>query len=147
MFFRKKAVMTLAILTLVGCSNQGQAKEPQSKADKSYDYTVDENEDVISKLGEVRNSEKLDAFISAATDQVRVVHYTKEGNPIFYNLFRMDNQIEVGYDTSQDKYGTSSVKTYLCDSLQKEEAGHVVAYKLIGCGKANKSVELLDVPM
>jgi len=148
MAMRAIAVIAVAMLLLVGCASMGQTNMPkQSDSNEAYDYVVSESEDVIAKSDEVTNSEKLDAFISGSVDQVRVVRFITEGNPIFYNLVRVKDQIEVRYDTSQDKYGSSNVKTYLCDALQKEETGRSYAYKLNGCGAANKSVDLLNVPI
>jgi PBP1b-binding outer membrane lipoprotein LpoB len=147
MAMRTIAAIAVTMLLLVGCAGQEQATVPKQNADEAYDYAINESKDVIAKSNEVTNSEKLDAFISGSADQVRVVRFITEGNPIFYNLLRIEKQIEVRYDTSQDKYGSSSVKTYLCDTLQKEATGRAYAYKLSGCGAANKSVDLLDVPI
>lgn len=146
---RNMAFIVLAMLMLAGCASQEQGKSGKktSASDEAYDYTINETEDVIAKSGEVTNSEKLDDFVSGAIDQVRVVRFITEGNPIFYNLARAEDQIEVRYDTSQDQYGSSSVKTYLCDGLKKEETGRAYAYKLSGCGAANKPIDLLDVPI
>ncbi|WP_441912030.1 DUF4362 domain-containing protein [Paenibacillus sp. MCAF9] len=146
---RNMAFIVLAMLMLAGCAGQEQDKVPKqtSASDEPYDYTINEIEDVIARSGEVTNSEKLDAFVSGAVDQVRVVRFITEGNPIFYNLAWAEDQIEVRYDTSQDQYGSSSVKTYSCDGLKKEESGRAYAYKLSGCGAANKPIDLLDVPI
>ncbi|WP_141499682.1 DUF4362 domain-containing protein [Paenibacillus luteus] len=147
MAFSRIIIFAGIILMLGGCAATSPDKGLGQAAPTANEYVVNEAEDVIAKLGIVQNSEQLDAFISGFSDQVRVVHYTKEADPIFYSLSRIEEQIEVRYDTSQDKYGSPTVKTYRCESLMKEQAKQTFTYKLSGCGGAQKSISLIDVPL
>lgn len=133
----KTAVVVLIALALIGCGRQEQGGSRQT--------AVHETEDVIDTHGNVKNVGLLDAFVQGARDQVRVVRYTTEGDPLFYSLTKQDEGIEVSYDTSQDQFGSSSVKSYVCHSLQKNEANNGYAYVLNGCGGAGKNITLLEI--
>lgn len=76
---------------------------------------------------------------------MRVVHYTIEGDPIFYHLLHSNDRIELRYDTTQDNFGTPTVKTYLCDTLQKEETDHALTYTLTGCEGGQKEFNVLNI--
>ncbi|MBB3154145.1 hypothetical protein FHS16_004221 [Paenibacillus endophyticus] len=130
-------VVFILLLTLVGCGGQERGKNQQA--------AVNETEDVIDKHGDVRNGELLDDFVDGDRVQVRVVRYTTEGDPLFYALSKLEAGIEVRYDTSQDKFGSSTVKTYTCDSLQKKQANNGYAFEMIGCGGVGKRITLLEI--
>lgn len=111
------------------------------------DPKVNEEEDVISMHGlTVKNVANLDAFIEKSRETQRVVHYTIEGDPIFYVLKHQGNLIEMKYDTTQDEYGTRKVSKFTCDKLQKNEADTFQEYKLIGCSGTNDEVQILEIP-
>ncbi|WP_139992925.1 DUF4362 domain-containing protein [Paenibacillus paridis] len=147
MAFSRFIIFAGLVLMLGGCAATSPDNGMGQAAPTANEYVVNEAEDVIAKRGIVQNSEQLDAFISGSLDRVRVVHYTKEADPIFYSLSRIEEQIEVRYDTSQDKFGSPTVKTYRCESLIKEQAKQSYTYKLSGCGGAQKSISLIDVPL
>ncbi|MGO4548486.1 DUF4362 domain-containing protein [Paenibacillus sp. 2TAB23] len=132
-----RALIVFILLTLAGCG--GYERDSYKQA------AVNETEDVIDRHGDVKNGELLDDFIDGDRDQVRVVRYTTEGDPLFYALSKLKTGIEVRYDTSQDKFGSSSVKTYTCDSLQKKQATNGYAFEMNGCGGAGKRITLLEI--
>ncbi|WP_054956098.1 DUF4362 domain-containing protein [Paenibacillus dakarensis] len=107
---------------------------------------VDKEKDVISMHGKIMNIEKLDAFIEKSTGTQRVVHYTIEGDPIFYVLQHKGNEIRVKYDNRQDKFGTPQVNKYTCNQLQKIDGEHLLYYKLTGCSGDRNEIEILEVP-
>lgn len=111
------------------------------------DLKVNKEEDVVSMHGiTVKNVNNLNAFIEGNIKTQRIVHYTTEGDPLFYVLKHEDNQIQVQYDTTQDEYGTPKVYKYTCDKLQKNEENTFLEYKLIGCNGMNEEVQILEIP-
>ncbi|WP_171056324.1 DUF4362 domain-containing protein [Paenibacillus sinopodophylli] len=129
-------VVFMALLTIMGCGGQALDRPEQA--------AVNDAEDVIDKHGEMKNDELLDAFVIGDRDVVRVVRYTTEGDPLFYTLSRKQEGLEVRYDTSQDKFGSSTVKSYVCQSLQKTETNNGYAYQLNECGRAGKTITLIE---
>ncbi|MGM1049716.1 MAG: DUF4362 domain-containing protein [Bacillota bacterium] len=126
------ALLFILLLTLIsGCT------DPQ----------VDEEKDVISNHGmTVKNIGRLDAFMKESKGTQRVVQYTIEGDPLFYVLKHKNNQIEMQYDTTQDKFGTPKVYKYTCDKLNKVETDTLLEYTLTGCSGNRKDIQVLQIP-
>lgn len=111
------------------------------------DPQVDEEKDVISNHGmTVKNLGRLDAFINGSEGTQRVVHYTIEGDPLFYVLKHQDNQIKVQFDTTQDEYGTPEIFKYTCSGIEKHELDTVLEYTLTGCDGDRKEIQILQIP-
>lgn len=107
---------------------------------------VNEEEDVINRHGDIRNVTNLDAFIEKDRENLQIIHYTIEGDPIFYLLKYQDNQIQMKYDNTQDDYGTPMVSKVTCDRLQRNEEDTFLEYKLIGCSGNNDEIQILKIP-
>ncbi|MCA0758199.1 DUF4362 domain-containing protein [Paenibacillus sp. N4] len=146
MGFKKWLLIGALLLLASGCGARTDGEDPgePGTGTKKYDHAVDESTDVIDMHGRITNLEKLDAFFAGETDNQRLVRYTIEGDPIFYELTRKQDSVEVRYDTSQDKFGSPSVKTYGCESLGKKETERGVSYVLTGCD-ADREIEVLTV--
>lgn len=111
------------------------------------DPKVNEEEDVISLHGmTVKNVGKLDAFMDETRETQRIVHYTIEGDPIFYVLKHQGNQIQMKYDTTADEYGTPEVYKYTCDKLLRNETDTFLNYTLTGCGGKQNDIQILEIP-
>ncbi|HET7628245.1 MAG TPA: DUF4362 domain-containing protein [Bacillales bacterium] len=87
-----------------------------------------ERGDVVDVHGAVSNVEKLEQFMENR-DEVTVVRYTTEGDPIFYTLRGKDGGIFIKRNTKQDDYGPKGISTAVCHTLTKE--GH--SFVLNGC--------------
>lgn len=146
MGFKKLLLIGALLLLASGCGGRTDGEGPGEHGanTKNYDNAVNESADVIDMHGQITNLEKLDAFFAGETDNQRLVRYTIEGDPIFYDLSRKQDGVEVRYDTSQDKYGSPSVKTYGCEGMQKKESERGVSYVLTGCD-ADREIEVLTV--
>jgi hypothetical protein len=105
--FIKAATVYLVLLVLLGCDNQ--ALDQQHADQLPYDYTINEVEDVIDLHGRVSNCMNLDGFIEGRTDSQRIVRYTIEGDPIYYQVTHRNDRIELRYDTTKDKFGSPNV--------------------------------------
>lgn len=82
-------------------------------------YTYDtalKNGDVVMGAGGVANVEKLYAFIDNVelkkSDQIRITAYSKEGNPIIFDLEFDGVIIKCTSDNTRDRYGITLFKEY-----------------------------------
>lgn len=149
----KASTVYLVLLVLLGCGNQAsdqhnldqQQSDPQHEDQRPYDYTINEVKDVIDLHGRVSNYMKLDDFIEGRTDSQRVVRYTIEGDPIYYQVTQRNDRIELRYDTTKDKFGSPNVIVYMCDTLQKEETDTTLTYTLTGCDGEPKELNILTI--
>lgn len=64
------------------------------------------------------NKEVLENFIQGKTNQIYIVEYTDEGDPIISELTRKENQYHLITDTTQDRYGTQG---YYVNTFNKME--------------------------
>lgn len=150
------ALMLVLPLVLAGCGDRQQ--EPgttttagpeinQSGAEWEVDYDIDETEDVIAMHNQVSNWEKLDSFAQQKKGTLRIVHYTIEGDPIFYDLKsgEGDRAFQLRYDTTKDKFGSPHVSVTGCKGLQKEETETELVYKLTECDGESDTIDVLTI--
>lgn len=138
-------LLMLIVGVLVGCASTGQSVKTgngNGSATQSPDERVNQNEDVIDMHGRVRNLGKLDRFMERVSRQVRVVHYTIEGDPIFDEVSYEQDRVKVRRDNTQDHFGKPAVKTYFCSRLSKEETETQLLYTLSGCDGEDEQVYL-----
>lgn len=105
--------------------------------------------DVIDIHGNVEHLDRMDEFVQKASNyeeaSIRVVHYTIEGDPIYHDLFVKEQNIELKYDTREDKFGSGRVTTYTCDKLERIETDTQLDYTLKGCTGDNKEWVILQL--
>jgi hypothetical protein len=115
-------LLILSIL-LVGCSSIFNSNEYEPK-----------DTDVIHAHGRIENVEHLDRFVESVQnkkkDQVRIVQYTIEGDPILTELTYDGNSIEYKYDTTRDKFGSGSISTKQCTNIIKNVSSTETIYNL-----------------
>ncbi|MCM3714598.1 DUF4362 domain-containing protein [Alkalihalobacillus oceani] len=107
----------------------------------SYDFEQGiENGDVINVHGDVYNVAVLQTFLTKVEgktpDQVRIVEYTNEGDPLLYDLEYDGEKIKIEVDRSEDQYrGSGPVKAEMsCNGIIREERGNEEAFYLLrGC--------------
>ena len=83
----------------------------------TYPYeTAVKNGDVVMGAGGVENVEKLYAFMenteNSRVDQIRITAYSKEGNPIIFDLKFEGEIIKCTSDNTRDRYGIRLFKAY-----------------------------------
>ncbi|WP_204541281.1 DUF4362 domain-containing protein [Peribacillus deserti] len=67
-------------------------------------------------------------------DKIRVVSYTKEGDPIISDLSYNGEILEVTRDTSRDNYGDNTIKTHQCKTIEViKNKNNQDEYVLTGC--------------
>lgn len=120
---KKILVLSVSILMLMGTACDR----------KSF-----EEEDIIENThGGVVNGERLYEFyentVSGEEDQVRVVTYTTEGDPIYQDLIFDGDGIESIEDFREDEFGSGEVVTRQCDSIVILSSETEQVYVLEGC--------------
>ena len=125
MIIRYLGFITVGIMFLfiVGCSHSNNAKN----------YTPSKTDIVNRNNGNLENETRLIEFIrnmeTGHKDSIRVVAYTKEGDPILTDLTFKGEQLEVTSDNTRDKYGGGQIKTFECEKVVVEGK----KYSIIGC--------------
>lgn len=127
------AAALIAVWIVVGCFEK-DAVAP----------IIDETQDVINQHGvNVKNRQKLDAFMNQTGRTQRVVHYTIEGDPVFHELNHIGDRIELRYDNTWDREGDQQVRISMCDELKRVETDTYLRYALTGCDGERSEVEIL----
>lgn len=125
---KKFTILTICIIFLfiVGCTNSNTNSN-------SKEYTPSKTDIVNRNSCEVTNENKLKEFIHSTEtgkkDNIRVVAYTKEGDPILTDLAFDGENLEVTRDNTRDEYGNNEIKTFKCESILVEGK----KYSIIGC--------------
>ncbi|WP_369901871.1 DUF4362 domain-containing protein [Bacillus manliponensis] len=131
---RMVVCICLLVFSLIGCSKQS---------------TVDEKSDVIVKMEGIENIDTFKKFIAnmkkGKENEVQIVHYTKEGDPIFETVKYNGKEIEYVKDNSQDKLGDKEIEFDTCRSMSEEKREDRTVYALTKCEKGN-TYELITVP-
>lgn len=88
---------------------------------------------VNGNTGVIENETRLKEFIknteSGKKDTIRVVAYTKEGDPILTDLTFNGKRLEVTRDNSRDEYGVGEIRTLTCEKIIVEGK----KYSMTGC--------------
>ena len=124
---KKFSILTcIMFLFFVGCSNSNTNTN-------SKGYVPSETDIVSRNSGEIINENKLKEFIqnteTGEKDVIRVVTYTKEGDPILKDLAYDGEKLEVTRDNTRDEYGNGEIKTFKCESIIVEGK----KYSIVGC--------------
>lgn len=118
----------LIFLFVVGCTNSNTNSHPQSKIYKPSDTDI-----VNRNSGDIENETRLLEFIrnieTGKIDNIRVVGYTKEGDPILTDITFNGEQLEVSYDNTRDEYGSNEINSFNCQKIIVKEK----KYLITGC--------------
>lgn len=88
--------------------------------------------DVIGVFGNGYNVHKLDKFIetykTSKADKIRIITYTIEGDPIFYDLIKNSEGLKLIVDLTRDKFGGGDriLKYSITDILKQDKDGDTV---------------------
>ncbi|MFE4075662.1 DUF4362 domain-containing protein [Peribacillus sp. YIM B13477] len=107
--------VSIMFLLIVGCANI----ETDSKK------FVPSDTDIVNRNnGDIKNETRLKEFIknteTGKKDSIRVVAYTKEGDPILTDLTYNGEQLEITEDTTRDEYGSGEINTFGCGKILVE---------------------------
>lgn len=133
----------LFILTACNTSNEG--KNPIDK-EESHTASNDnvkpsvkgvKNVDVLNTHGSIDGLERMQNFYAdlqnGISSELRIVHYTIEGDPIVTDLKYKEDTIKVTYDSTRDKFGSGEITTFICSDLLEEVNSTNTSYIAIGC--------------
>lgn len=153
---KNKLLLLLSFLfffLIMGCSIQHPtAVHPPNEPPAPKGEVIISHGNVKSLEQNVKILEQMDAFLSQVkkneTSSLRVTHYTIEGDPIYNDLSFSNHKLELRYDTSKDKFGGGAerVKTYSCESLERNETDTLLKYTLTGCTGESEKMDVLNIP-
>ena len=127
-------VMFLSIL-ITGCQTEGNSTNNNFEQDIP-DYKP-APEDVIDMHGEIKNLEGFREFLSniekGKEDNLRVVRYTEEGDPMLYDLEYDGEVINSTTDTRRDGFGEGSIIHTTCTFIKRVETTERTEFLLEGC--------------
>ncbi|WP_002144887.1 DUF4362 domain-containing protein [Bacillus cereus] len=117
--------------------------------------TVDEKDDIIAKRTGISNLYKFEKFVlnveQGKVDEIRIVNYTHEGDPIFQTLEHSGKEIRHILDTRRDEFAgdNKGVQSDSCKRIVKEVREVDIRYRLIDCMNEDgrNGYDLLDVPL
>ncbi|MCM3663704.1 DUF4362 domain-containing protein [Mesobacillus subterraneus] len=107
------------------------------------------DEDIVDTHDEITNLGKFMEFVKNVNqgkeDQIRVVRYTIEGDPMLHDLEYDGEIITSTTDTTRDQFGKGSVSTATCKSITVKETDEGTYYNLSGCNKTNRDNSILVI--
>lgn len=128
---KKTTWLMLVLLFISGCS-----------------YTPSD-EDIVDTHSEITNVEKFRAFIKNVNegqkDEIRVVRYTIEGDPMLHDLKYDGKQISSTTDSTRDEFGSGEISTATCQSIDVIETSAGTEYRLAGCDQTDRDNSILII--
>ncbi|MEL3972041.1 DUF4362 domain-containing protein [Rossellomorea oryzaecorticis] len=143
----KKLIAAILLLVLLA----GGCDEPGDQAGMEVGKPVEDYEpnetDIVDTHGNVENLERFGDFYenvqNGKKDNIRIVFYTEEGDPILHDI-RFDGKVfKSVMDTRRDKFGDGKVQNFTCKNIEYtngEMADNV--YRLIDCGNDPEAIIL-----
>ncbi|WP_167569079.1 DUF4362 domain-containing protein [Brevibacillus migulae] len=99
------------------------------------------NGDIVNVHGELSNLDVWEKFVAnvkaRVRDEVQIVKYTIEGEPIFDNLSFDGETIKHIYDNTHDVYGKPTKLYEFCKSIGEKKTDSGTEYYLTDCGKGD----------
>ncbi len=124
-------ILAVILFILTGCGESDQAAQPTDEADSEL------NADVVDMHGGITGLDNMENYFhqvkKGEKGDLRVIHYTIEGDPIVTDLSYDGNHIEVKNDFTRDQYGNGGVDTFQCGKLKREENPTNLSYYLTDC--------------
>jgi uncharacterized protein YxeA len=96
-----------------------------------------ENVDIRNSHGSIEGIEKMIHFYEdvqkGVPSNLRIVHYTTEGNPIVTDLSYNGENLEVKHDSTRDTYGSGEIITIICGNMVEEVNDTNTTYIAVDC--------------
>lgn len=145
----RKTIYILIFLVLVvlsACNNE--SGEPQKNAEINVKGL--KNVDVLNSHGSIKGLEKMSNFHESVQKGVpsnlRIVHYTTEGDPIVTDLDYNGEFLEVKHDSTRDKFGSGTITSTKCDNLIEEVNPTNTTYIAVDCaGGFHGMIDILQI--
>jgi hypothetical protein len=127
-------ILISVLMILSACGTNSSVKEP---GQASNNLNSVENNEIVNTHGNVKNLNRLDIFVenveAKKSDEIKITHYTIEGDPIYDTVTFDEKQLKITNDSSEDKFGSGETFTYTCKNLTKNESDTELEYLLIDC--------------
>ncbi len=134
------------MLLIAGCQNTDNSTNHTQELKDVPDY-IPSSEDVVDMHGEIENMERFEEFLNnveqGQRDNIRVVRYTTEGDPMLHDLEYKGEVIKSTSDPRRDKFGGGSINTSTCTSVEVVEHTERTEYILDGCGNITDNIILV----
>jgi Domain of unknown function (DUF4362) len=106
-------------------------------------------EDVVDIRQQMTNLERFYTFVENVNqmkqDQIKVVRYTIEGDPIYHTLAYDGKVIQSTIDTTQDKFGSGKITTNACKSIAVVETEESTDYTLSECDRTDVDTSIINI--
>jgi len=136
----------LFTLFIAGCQNTGNSTNSIQEQNDVPDYTPS-SEDIVEMHGEIENMERFKEFLNnieqEQRDNIRVVRYTTEGDPMLHDVEYDGEVIKSTTDTRRDKFGEGSINTTTCTSIEVVETTERTDYILDDCENIKDDIILV----
>ncbi|BBH20662.1 hypothetical protein Back11_20070 [Paenibacillus baekrokdamisoli] len=137
-------------LFIISCESQKGTNVTGTNEAVDKELTLNKQGNVIARHNQIENLQTLDRFQNLTVDRkpatIRIVHYTIEGDPIYYDLTSNTDHITFINDNSEDAFGSPNIQTSTCDQLSRTETKTNIKYDLSGCtGSYSDRFTVMDV--
>ncbi|ASS68405.1 MULTISPECIES: DUF4362 domain-containing protein [unclassified Paenibacillus] len=99
------------------------------------------NGDLVNAFGLARNRDQWETFIAnveaGVQDELQIVRYTFEGDPVFDNLSFDGTTIMHRYDSTHDAFGSPGKTVDFCRSIEGKKKDDGTEYVLSSCGEGS----------
>lgn len=136
-------ILLLVLLVMLGCT-ENSIFELQEHDIPNYHPSA---EDVVNMHGNIENIERFMEFLNnvekGQKDNIKIVSYTEEGDPILQELLFNGEVITSISDTRRDKFGAGSINEFTCISIKSVDSAERTDYMLEGCENTIDNVILV----
>jgi hypothetical protein len=127
------SLLILAALFLSACGSNTREIE---SAQGEHPPKMKDNE-IVNIHGNVENLRRLDVFVennaAKKPDNIKITHYTIEGDPIYDEVVFNGKQMTVTHDNTEDKFGSGEIMNYTCKNMTRSETETELEYVLNDC--------------
>ncbi|EST56703.1 hypothetical protein T458_00025 [Brevibacillus panacihumi W25] len=141
-------LLIMLIFILAACNtndnetNRTNADSGPQSADSTKPYVQGvENVDVLNTHGSIEGLERMHSFYdnmrNGVPSDLRIVHYTTEGDPMITDLTYNGKLLKVKDDTTRDKYGSGEIRTNSCSNMIEEVNPTNTSYIAVDCNSGH----------
>lgn len=138
--------LSFFIVSLAACNSQNATNESNAE----IEVKGLQNVDVLNTHGSIEGLERMVHFYQnvqkGVPSDLRIVHYTIEGDPIVTDLSFAGDSLEVKNDSSRDKFGSGEITKISCSDLIEEVNPTNTTYMAVGCANVSYGMqEILQI--
>jgi hypothetical protein len=127
-------ILVSILMILSACGTNPSVKKQEQSGNNLNSV---ENNEIINMHGNVKNLNRLDLFVenvaAKKSDEIKITHYTIEGDPIYDEVTYDGNLLTITNDNTEDKFGSGEILTYTCKKITKNESETELEFLLMDC--------------